>query len=227
MKNLNRILWGIVLVFVGVMIGLKALDIIQFDIFFDGWWTLFIIVPCLAGLFGKKNKPLYIAGLITGVILLLACLDVISFGMILKLILPVCIVIAGIMLIFKDSFNKKAKEAITRINERGYEKKQCFAAFSEQNVTFNGADFHGAQLSAVFGGVECDIRGALLTEDTVINVNCIFGGIDIFVPDNIDVKVCTVNIFGGASDKSRHTAVPGTPTLYVTGYCVFGGVDIK
>ena len=50
MKKVSGILWGIVLVAVGVILTLNAFGVANVDIFFDGWWTLFIIVPCVIGL---------------------------------------------------------------------------------------------------------------------------------------------------------------------------------
>lgn len=46
MNNIKNILWGIILVIIGVIIGLNTMGITDIDIFFDGWWTLVIIVPC-------------------------------------------------------------------------------------------------------------------------------------------------------------------------------------
>ena len=51
MKNVRNVLWGIVLIAVGVIIALHAFGVADISIFFDGWWTLFIIVPCTVGLF--------------------------------------------------------------------------------------------------------------------------------------------------------------------------------
>ena len=45
MKTTKSIIWGLALVAFGIILGLKSLKIIDFDIFFDGWWTLFIIIP--------------------------------------------------------------------------------------------------------------------------------------------------------------------------------------
>ena len=53
MKNM---LWGIVLIAIGIVLGLNALDITNIDLFFDGWWTLFIIIPCFIDLFKDKDK---------------------------------------------------------------------------------------------------------------------------------------------------------------------------
>lgn len=37
---------GIVLIILGPIVGGNTLGITNINIFFDGWWTLFIIVPC-------------------------------------------------------------------------------------------------------------------------------------------------------------------------------------
>lgn len=55
MKKLNGIVWGIVLVAAGILLGLNAFGITDIDIFFDGWWTLFIIVPCAVGLITDRH----------------------------------------------------------------------------------------------------------------------------------------------------------------------------
>ena len=44
MKKFKRILLGALLVVIGVLFALNALEITNIKIFFDGWWTLFIIV---------------------------------------------------------------------------------------------------------------------------------------------------------------------------------------
>ena len=66
MKKTSNILWGLVLVALGVIFALNALDIADFNIFFDGWWTLFIIVPCTVGLFTEREKTGNIIGTIIG-----------------------------------------------------------------------------------------------------------------------------------------------------------------
>jgi predicted membrane protein len=65
----------------------------------------------------------------------------------------------------------------------------------------------------------------VITEDCAIQVTAIFGGIDILVPQNVNVKVNPTCIFGGISNKTK--ALDGAPTLYISGICMFGGVDIK
>jgi len=44
MKNTSKILWGIILIAIGVIIGLNSFGITDIDVFFNGWWTLILLV---------------------------------------------------------------------------------------------------------------------------------------------------------------------------------------
>ena len=72
MKNLSRTLWGLALIALGVIIGGNALGLFNIDLFFDGWWTLFIIVPCAIDLITEDHKIGSLIGLLVGVVLHLA-----------------------------------------------------------------------------------------------------------------------------------------------------------
>ena len=56
MKKTSGILCGIALVAIGVILALNALGITDINIFFDGWWTLFFIIPSLIGLISERDK---------------------------------------------------------------------------------------------------------------------------------------------------------------------------
>ena len=85
MKKIGNILWGVVLIIIGLIIGGNALGITHINIFFNGWWTLFIIIPCFIGLFRENEKTGSLIGLLIGVILLLGCQNLLDFDLILKL----------------------------------------------------------------------------------------------------------------------------------------------
>lgn len=227
MKRLNNIMWGVVLVVLGVIFGLNALNVTDINVFFDGWWTLFIIIPCFIGLFTSHEKMGNLIGLVVGVMLLLSSQGLFSFGVIWKLLFPTIIVIIGIKLIFRDFFSAKAAKVREKIIEKNGELKEYAATFSGQNLNFNNEVFEGAALTAVFGGIKCDLRGAVINEDAVITLCCVFGGVDIHLPDNVNVKVSASSIFGGVSDKHKYQNLENAPTVYINGTCIFGGADIK
>ena len=224
--KLSNVLWGIVLVVVGVIFGLNALDITNINLFFDGWWTLFIIVPSFIDLFKDKDKTGSLVGILIGVGLLLACQGILSFSLIWKLAFPVLLVVFGLSLIFKDVINGKIKNKIKELNKNSNLTEYC-ATFGGQDLSFSGDKFEGCNLTAVFGGIKCDLRDAKLENETIINVTAVFGGIDILVPDDAVVKVKSFPLFGGVSNDSKNRKQDSKKVIYVNANCMFGGVDIK
>lgn len=227
MKKFENIFWGIVFIVIGLIIGGNALGITNINIFFDGWWTLFIIVPCFIGLFKDSEKTGNIIGLLIGIALFLGCQDIVRFDLIWKLAFPTILVIIGLSIIFRDALGGKVGEEIKKINEKRSGENSYCATFSGQKVKFDKEVFTGADLTAVFGGVECDLRNAIIESDVVINVNATFGGIDIFVPSNVIVKTKSTSIFGGVENKSNTNNEENAHTIYINGTALFGGVEIK
>lgn len=228
MKNFGNVLWGIVLIILGIVIGGNALGITDINIFFNGWWTLFIIVPCFIGLFKEKSKTGNIIGLLIGVVLLLCAQGVLNFSTIWKLILPAILIIIGISFIFKDTFDKKVSQKIKELNKNKANSEEYCATFSEQNVKFDGEKFNGTDLTAVFGSVKCDLKNAIIENDVIINASSIFGGTEIIVPENANVKVKSSSIFGGVDEKRKNQEQNNSGyTIYINATCLFGGVEIK
>lgn len=225
MNKMSNLLWGLVLIIVGVIFGLNALDITNINIFFDGWWTLFIIIPCFIDLFKEKNKTGNIIGIVIGICLLLACNNIINFNLIWKLMIPVALVIFGLSLIFKDTINSKIKKEMKKLNKN--KNQEYYATFSGQNLDFSGEEFNGCNLNAIFGGIKCDLQESTIKKDSVINASAIFGGITIFVPETVNVKIVSTPIFGGISDERKNKNKDAKFTIYINAICMFGGVEIK
>lgn len=227
MKKFGNVLWGIVLIGIGLIIGGNALGITNINIFFDGWWTLFIIIPCFIGLFKDNEKTGNLIGLLIGIVLLLACQDLLEFDLIWKLAFPTILVIIGVSIIFKDAIGGKVNSEIKKLNENRNGENEYCATFSGQDVNFNGEKFTGADLTAVFGGLKCDLRNAIIESDVVINASSTFAGIDIYVPSNVEVKIKSNSIFGGVSNKTNTKPAENSHTIYINGTAVFGGVEVK
>jgi hypothetical protein len=83
------------------------------------------------------------------------------------------------------------------------------------------------QALALFGGMDLDLRDAIF-EAPVVEISgfwC-FGGLDIKVPEGIDVQDHTAGIFGGTDVRDIGDPVPGAPTLVIKGVALFGGVSV-
>ena len=227
MKTTKNIILGVILIAVGIVFAGNALNLFKFDIFFDGWWTLFIIVPALIGLITTNDKKGDLIALVIGVLLLLACQNVINFELVWKLLLPAIIIIIGLSLIFKNSIDKEVNKNIDKLNKKLNQEDGYAATFSGQDIKLDNEEFKGTNLNAVFGGLKLDLRKAIIKDDIVINATAIFGGIDILVPADVKIKIKSNSIFGGVSNK-KETEVKDEPkTIYINASCVFGGVEVK
>ena len=220
MKNCKNIILGIILIVVGVWFGLYATGVVKVNLLFDGWWTLFIIVPSFLGLFDEDGRTGSLIGLFVGVLLLLSCQDVLNFDIVLKLIVPCVLIVTGLSFIFKGKIKTKNIENVKTVGGTNYN-----ATFSGQNLDFSKEKFTGTKLDAVFGGIKCDLRNAIINDDVVIEASAIFGGITILVPKDVNVKITSTSIFGGVDGKSKMDK-PGK-TIYLNATCLFGGVDVK
>jgi hypothetical protein len=102
--------------------------------------------------------------------------------------------------------------------------------FGGPKLVSTAQQFRGAWLTAIFGGVTLDLRGARpAPEGASINATVAFGGIDILVPRGWRISVRSMPIFGGLDDKTDHSepVAADAPMLHVDAVAVFGGVDIK
>ncbi len=228
MRNRENIVWGILLVVLGVIFGLNAMEVTHINIFFRGWWTLFIILPSITGIIKNPRKIGSYIWLIIGVALLLNIRGVIKLNHISKLIFPAILVFIGLGIIFKEQVGTKVNEKIKELNSKtgkdGLE--EYYATFSGQDLNFKGDTFKGASLNAIFGGIEITLKEAEITQDILINANSIFGGIDIIVPEKVNVKVKPTSIFGGTTNRVKDEK-ENVPTIYIKSFCLFGGVEIK
>ena len=214
MKRKENLIWGVVFIIIGLIIGLKVLGIINIDIFFDGWWSLFIIIPSAISIVKNIRDIGAYIWLAIGVALLLSAQGILDMEIVGKLILPAVLVAIGVGMIFKDSKLEKAKE-----NEEYY------ATFSGQKLNFEGDTFKGASLNAIFGGIDLNLKKAHIISEANIDATSVFGGINIFVPNNVNVEIKSTSLFGGATSKVENKA--NQPTIHIKAFCLFGGVEVK
>jgi len=111
----SKLMWGLLLVALGAVLLLNALNITDINLLFRGWWTLFIIVPCGNKLLQSPKDWVWpFIGLVVGVLLLLDQQDVFRGYFSVKLCMAVAVIIAGLVLLlnsglFKSSGGKKKK----------------------------------------------------------------------------------------------------------------------
>lgn len=224
MHKMSNFLWGLLFIGVGLFICLDVLNIVHINIFFDGWWSLFIIIPCFIGLLDGDGFMGNFIGLLIGVFLLLGAQGIIDFELVFKLIFPVILIIIGFSIMFKDQLNNKVHKEIKNLKKSG---DDYLSLFGSQNYDFSNQDFDGCNLTSIFGGIECNLVDSKIKHNSIINANAIFGSITIYVPDNVNVKVTSTPIFAGVSNRRKVKNNSSNVTLYISVTSIFGGVEIR
>lgn len=267
MKKTSGWLWGGILVIIGIILGINALGLAHINIFFPGWWTLFIIIPCAIGILTDSHKGGPFVGLAIGICLLLSCWGVLPFGVFWKLLVPILLVCIGIGVIIRSTTRGEVQDKIREARKKQAEErhtkhiveaeiveddedhdtdddddddkidaKEYWSTFGSQEIDYDNKEFTGCKLDAVFGGVDLDLRKAKIKNEAIVRASSVFGGIIIYVPENVKVEVASSAIFGGVSDKRKEkkskdadkdTKKTGLKTLYIDATCVFGGVEIR
>jgi hypothetical protein len=81
---------------------------------------------------------------------------------------------------------------------------------------------------AVMGGIELDLRDAQFSEpDVTLHAYTVMGGIEITVPEDVEVDVSGLAFMGGFDHNASGPGTPGAPRVRVLGFALMGGVEIR
>lgn len=103
----------------------------------------------------------------------------------------------------------------------------CAASFGGDEYTYSGEPFHGARLTAKFGGIRMDLRKAKITKDAEIDISTFMGGVELFVPTSVNVEVKSRSFIGGVGNKTLKNDHPDAPCLHIVASNTIGGVSVK
>ncbi|HEY0610067.1 MAG TPA: LiaF domain-containing protein, partial [Chitinophaga sp.] len=105
----------------------------------------------------------------------------------------------------------------------------ALAVFGGDNRVVLSKNFQGGDITSIFGGSEVNFTQADFTGTVVVEATAVFGGIELIVPANWEVKMEVNTIFGGVEDKRPVELMGPNPDkmLVIRGTCVFGGIEIK
>ena len=212
---------GIVLITLGALFLLDQAGSIDAGDLIGDWWPLVIIVIGLVQLAERPRSP--VGPLIVmafGGILLLTQLDLVSAD-VWNYAWPILLVVVGVVILLRLPGRNVPAGA-------GEDVVRASAVFGSNEVVVTSQRLQGGSASALFGGVELDLRQAALDPaGATIAASAIFGSIEMVVPRGWRVEVNGTPIFGGLSRK-LDPAVPGEgPTLTVDATVIFGGVEVK
>ncbi|MDZ4746538.1 MAG: DUF5668 domain-containing protein [bacterium] len=232
----GRYVIGFLLVALGVSLLLNSFGLYDFGDFFGTWWpTALMIVAVVQIATGRTNWFWSGVLFLVGALLQASELGMLPGGF-WSAFWPAVIILAGISLVFKRGHKKKA--SLTSGGDAFFggstqnvsgDRVDRSAVFSGQELRVSSRNFAGGELTAVFGGIELDLRDAEIDSgNAMLAVTAVFGGIEIRVPPHWNVVVQGTPIFGGIEDKTRRTFSEGVngPVLLLDVTAVFGGVEI-
>jgi len=80
---------------------------------------------------------------------------------------------------------------------------------------------------AIMGGDELDLREAEIEGgELAVNVFTLMGGVNIYIPDTIEVEVGGFSLMGGSTEVGRERTRPNAPLVRVRAYNLMGGVTV-
>jgi hypothetical protein len=141
----------------------------------------------------------------------------------------ICLLIyVGVNLII-DSYRRDPDQWLQRPLPIGEDGKRicCSVRYGGDEYIYRGEPFHGARLDAFFGGIRMDLRNAAITEDEEIEIHTFFGGVELFVPQTVNVVVKSRSFIGGVGNHASRTAEKDAHCLHIIADNFIGGVDIK
>jgi Domain of unknown function (DUF5668)/Cell wall-active antibiotics response 4TMS YvqF len=257
-RSHGGLIGGIILAGIGVLLLLQNLNIPGFEELEKYWPVILIVVGITQasrsmGMGGRIWGGMVVA---VGIVFMLSNFDVIH-GNVWRFLWPGILIMVGLGMLarsidrhsgggppppgasgaYAKSLGEDIKNRIiSDIGARNSRESSPnhlneWAIFGGSRRRIDSQDFQGGEAFAMFGGIELDLRKAGTTrEEIVIEVNAIFGGVEVRVPETWNITVRGAGVFGGYEDKTMDSRVAPDakqPRLIVNGFAVFGGVTIQ
>jgi predicted membrane protein len=233
-SKMKKFVFGIMVILTGVaFLGFNAgfFDVAYRHIVIS--WPMLLVAIGVINLFDRNS---FISGTIIlaiGAFFLIPKFSVFPDNFV-HVFWPVLLIFAGVMIIFKHLFFKKCADSFHKHrvsefkNDSGYIEETNIFGGSKQVIT--SPVFKGGKVTNIFGGTNLDLSQTNLEgTNNVLEISCVFGGIEIKAPQDWNIKIEVTSVMGGFTDK--HSYAPKTndsnKSLTIRGSVVFGGGEIK
>ena len=224
----KHLILGLLLVAAGIFFILKNLGILSpfvSGIIFS--WQMLLIAIGLTWVANHKRTPGIILIIIGAAYLAPEFFNLpINFH---EIFWPSLLILGGVLIIFKRGHHFAHRHAYT-INNGSEDYIDDVLVFSgtERNVT--SQNFKGGKIVTAFGGSKIDLTNAVLADGiNYLEVICAFGGVELYVPSDWNIKIEVISALGGFFDKRYmiNVSVNTNKTLVIKGVAAFGGGEIK
>jgi predicted membrane protein len=235
------IIFGILLILAGLLFlsfNFGWIDSALKSVIFS-WPMLFIVFSIMS--FSKKDYAFGSVWLIAGLFFLLPRLSAAYPGYFTgidsdftRVYWPLLLIIVGIVIVFSVLSGKNRKGGFCGHHPMQTQSTESSDGVINKSVTFGGSEsifldpvFNGGNISAVFGGVVLDLRKTSLPEgETYLDIYAVFGGVELYIPDNWLVETKIQTVLGGVEDKRFISQTDHSRKLILLGNLTFGGCSI-
>ena len=216
-----QLILGLCAIFFGILFTLDNLHILRFGDLWRFWPLILIVIGTIKILWAGGGSGLVAGGIIAGAgsLLLLNNLNFLRFS--LFDYWPLVLVAIGVSVVWQALDSRRG------LSTTGTETVSGFAFMSGVVRNCNTQNFRGGDLTAIMGGCEIDLRQASIADGSaVIQVLAFWGGIEIMVPAEWNVRSTVVPLLAGFEDKTRPLNPAGQKTLVVKGFAIMSGIEV-
>ncbi|NJM25560.1 MAG: cell wall-active antibiotics response protein [Bacteroidia bacterium] len=225
---------GLIILTAGFFLLVDRLDIILFPHWLFSWPMAVLVVGFLIGIKKRFNGVGWLIMMLFGSLMLAQEWTgerfVHQYG------LPLGVIVLGAFLVFRSLSNRTAdhnegayRRNWTKDDPNVARSTQVFGSDEGTGNTGGGEEFvdltsvfgstkrrifaknfKGGDITSIFGGAELDLTQADIEGTVVVDVLQIFGGFELVVPANWEVKSRVTTIFGGVEDNRAGHPASGT-----------------
>jgi predicted membrane protein len=217
--------FGLLIVVLGVLFTLDNLDVLDAREYLRFWPAALVVIGLLKIHHARSAGHGWVGGLIfIGIGAWMLANGVLYFTISVREVFPLLLVALGAYMVWRG-FGGQKREA-TGDGQGSFSALAIMGGVARRS---SSQVFVGADLTAVMGGCEIDLRQASIAPGTeaVIDVFTFWGGIDIKVPQDWTVITRAMPLMGGVEDKTRAPQGADGKRLIIRGIVVMGGVTIK
>jgi len=225
----HGILFGAFIVAIGCLLLLDNMGIVRFH---DVWqyWPALLVAWGVSHVIDSRTPSGWVWGglvALVGAFLLLDTFDILTFNF--AVVWPLLLIAFGVSVLVRALEWNQFRAMGSQFPAAPVVGTHAF--FSDNKSGTDSQDFQGGQATAIFGAARFDLRNAAMTTDEArIDVNVVFGEVEIRIPETWNVTNRAGVVFAGVNDKTIHPRIDPnakTPRLVITGAVIFGAITLR
>jgi predicted membrane protein len=215
---------GLSVVTAGVLFTLDNLGVLHARDYLRFWPIVFVAIGAGLIIQGQTQRRFLAGGawILLGVVMLSQRLGLTDLN--LWDFWPFILIAIGSRIVWHGfhgtSWPRTAIDNISRVSSTAF-----MGGFGRKIVS---QEFRSADLTAIMGGGKIDLREAALADgQAILHLFVFMGGFEIIVPPTWKVIMEISPVLGGFEDKTRPNTGDSAARLYVRGFVMMGGVEVK